>query len=735
MAERFERLYQLHANLYVSDAPIIVSAGALLRDTQTDSVIVQLKFHSVSKKTIKAVKVSIAAQDVSKQPIQGIDDYQYLDLNIKHGQEFGANKAIVLQNSVARFFAISALTVVFVDESQWLWDTAQLLQPLPAASPLHSALTSNEMVKQYQIATNTSAQYVPIDEGTIWQCSCGEWNGEPLCSKCKLSKATAFAAFDKTQLNTDMTARLAAEQAKREAEQERRRIDREQKEEADRILAEKLEARRKKIKKAAIVISIPVIITIVFFIAFSIVNNAIIIPNSKYNDAIALMDAGKYSEAISAFEALDGYKDSQDKIDECKTAVLDSKYSHAIALMDSGKYTEAISAFKDLSGYKDSQDKIVECNNEILNAKYNDAVALMDNGEYGKAIPAFQNLNGYKDSAKKIAECQQIIQQQNEAKLASQYDSAKQLMNQGETAKAAMAFYNIGEYKDAKQLAKTLWDSIAERNTIAAEQHTIGLKVDGTVIAVGINTAGQCNISDWDNIIAVSAGTNFSIGLKADGTVIAAGNNYYGQCNVSGWKDIVTISATGEHTVGLKADGTVIATGKNDDGQCNVSGWKDIVAIRAADYHTVGLKADGTVVAIGENDYGECNVSDWTNIVAISAGFRYTVGLKADGTVVATGDNSYGECNVSNWTDIVAISAGSGYTVGLKADGTVVAVGYNEYGQCNVSSWRNIVAISAGGGHVVGLKADGKVVAVGSNNSDRCDVIDWKNIKIPHRTQ
>lgn len=687
MAERFERLYQLPANLYVSGAPIIVSAGALLRDTQTDSVIVQLKFYSVSKKTIKAVKVSIAAQDVSKQPIQGIDDYQYLNLNIKHGQEFGANKAIILQNSIARFFAISAITVVFTDESQWLWDTAQSLQPLPTLSPLHSALTSNEMVKQYQIATNTSAQYVPIEEGTIWQCSCGEWNGKPLCSKCKLSKATAFTAFDKSQLNTDMAARLAAEQAKREAEQERRRIERERKEEADRILAEKTETRRKKIKKVAIIVSVPVIIAIMLSVVFSIVNNAIIIPNSKYNDAIALMDAGKYSEAISAFEALDGYKDSQDKIDECNTAILDSKYSDAIRLMDAGKYTEAISAF--------------------------------------------ENLDGYKDAANKITECQEIIQQQNEAKLANQYDSAKQLMNQGETAKAAMAFYNIGEYKDAKQLAKTLWDSIAERNTIAAEQHTIGLKVDGTVVAVGLNNAGQCNVSNWNNIIAVSAGTNYSVGLKADGTVIAVGGNYYGQCNVSSWKDIVAISATNQHTVGLKANGTVVAIGQNDDGQCNVGGWKDIVAIVAADYHTVGLKADGTVVAVGENDYGECNVSDWTDIVAISAGFRYTIGLKADGTVVATGDNTYGECNVSGWKNIVAISAGSGYTVGLKADGTVVAVGSNEYNQCNVSGWKNIVAIDAGGGHVVGLKADGTVIAAGSNNSNRSDVSNWQDIKHP----
>ena len=52
-------------------------------------------------------------------------------------------------------------------------------------------------------------------------------------------------------------------------------------------------------------------------IAFIIVLNTVIIPNGKYNNAIALMDAGKYGEALLVFEALEGYKDSANKIEEC----------------------------------------------------------------------------------------------------------------------------------------------------------------------------------------------------------------------------------------------------------------------------------------------------------------------------------------------------------------------------------------------------------------------------------
>ena len=41
--------------------------------------------------------------------------------------------------------------------------------------------------------------------------------------------------------------------------------------------------------------------------------NTVIIPNSKYNNAIALMEAGNVVEAYEALIALDGYKDSADK--------------------------------------------------------------------------------------------------------------------------------------------------------------------------------------------------------------------------------------------------------------------------------------------------------------------------------------------------------------------------------------------------------------------------------------
>jgi len=86
------------------------------------------------------------------------------------------------------------------------------------------------------------------------------------------------------------------------------------------------------------------------------------------------------------------------------------------------------------------------------------------------------------------------------------------------------------------------------KDTMAAgRRHTIAIKYDGTVVAVGDNKKGQCNVNDWSNIVAVAAGNvhmatntgnSHTIGLKSDGTVIAIGDNEYGQCDVSDWHDI-----------------------------------------------------------------------------------------------------------------------------------------------------------------------------------------------------
>jgi len=78
---------------------------------------------------------------------------------------------------------------------------------------------------------------------------------------------------------------------------------------------------------------------------------------------------------------------------------------------------------------------------------------------------------------------------------------------------------------------------------------------------VGSNDAGQCDVHGWTDITKVAAGWRHTVGLKSDGTLVAVGDNGYGQCNVGGWTDIIQVAAGDYHTVGLKSDGTVVAAG------------------------------------------------------------------------------------------------------------------------------------------------------------------------------
>jgi len=263
------------------------------------------------------------------------------------------------------------------------------------------------------------------------------------------------------------------------------------------------------------------------------------------------------------------------------------------------------------------------------------------------------------------------------------------------------------------------WTGIIQ--VAAGWQHTVGVKDNGTVVAVGLNDEGQCDVGGWTGIIQVAAGWHHTVGLKSDGTVVAVGLNDEWQCNVGNWTGIIQVAAGAQHTVGLKSNGTVVAVGDNYFGQCNVSGWTNITQVAAGiGWHTVGRKSDGTVVALGWNDDGQCNVGNWTDIVQVSPDYKHTVGRKSNSTVVAVGNNTYGQCNVTGWTNITQVDAGSFHTVGLKTNGTVVAVGNNAVGQCNVGGWAGITQVAAGYGHTVGLKSDGTVVAVGLNDEGQC---------------
>jgi hypothetical protein len=75
------------------------------------------------------------------------------------------------------------------------------------------------------------------------------------------------------------------------------------------------------------------------------------------------------------------------------------------------------------------------------------------------------------------------------------------------------------------------------------------------------NYGDECNVGNWTDIVRVAAGYWHTVGLKDDRIVVAVGSNYYEECNVGSWTDIIQVTAGSHYTVGLKSDGTVVAVG------------------------------------------------------------------------------------------------------------------------------------------------------------------------------
>lgn len=245
--------------------------------------------------------------------------------------------------------------------------------------------------------------------------------------------------------------------------------------------------------------------------------------NDINSTAADLYNAAEYETAkvIYALLAERGYPQADERVIECR-------YQIAISDEQTGDLDAACREFLELGDYADCKYRY-----DIYNIAYYAAMNMIDKGEYQAALTAFKALNNFSDS-------------QNYAL----YAEARTL-EMAEKYKEAAEIYSViqncldSEIRRESAIKRAVGELISESQKVISTKngHTIGLKSDGTVLAVGRNGDGQCNVSGWTDIVSVCAGGNHSVGLKSDGTVLAVGHNGYGQCNVSGWTDIVAVSA------------------------------------------------------------------------------------------------------------------------------------------------------------------------------------------------
>lgn len=446
--ERFKQLYQLEQNLYADDAPVIIEKGSLLLDNQTHTVLIQMKFHSLSEKTIKALKIRIKTYYTSGVACPEIVEYEYLDMKVGYGGQFGSNKAILLKDLSIRSFSVESYSVVY--EDQEVAEIKEPFNPLPVSKELQEEWVNRELQKQYRIETSEASEYVPIKYGKLWKCACGEWNSRELCSMCRKSKSTIFGKFDVDILTSALEIRLKKEAAERE-EQKKREAEEAKKQEAVRLEEARKKAQMKKNRR----IAVPVILVGIF--AFGIYSD-IIKPNLEYKHAKELLSEKKFDESINAFEALGEYKDSVDMITEAqclkaKNLAKNKKYDEAREIFENlgkyalykettqqeaenliteGKYADAIILVED---FDDKKSKEL-----VLKAEYERGIWYMEQENYQTAMGYLKRAKDYKDAKSKVAECRYLL--------------GIQYMDKGRYDIALKKFKYIFQYDDGEILKK-----------------------------------------------------------------------------------------------------------------------------------------------------------------------------------------------------------------------------------------------------------------------------------------
>ena len=172
--------------------------------------------------------------------------------------------------------------------------------------------------------------------------------------------------------------------------------------------------------------------------------------------------------------------------------------------------------------------------------------------------------------------------------------------------------------------------------------HTVILNSDGTVVAVGDNTYGQCAVKDWTDIVEIAAGRNFTLGLKSDGTVIACGSDKCGQCRSADLSNVISLEACDQSAVYLFSDGTVLVRGDRSFGLDRANSFTDVEQIKAGGSTVIVKKTDGTFdKADGCINASSGDVSGWSSdTVTYAVGSQCIACIDRNGRLRITGDGA-----------------------------------------------------------------------------------------------
>lgn len=217
MSERYLKLFSLEENLYIPGSPVLIAAGALLKDTQTGRILGQLKLQNISDQPIKAATVALIPLDTVGNPLGEPVSYQYLDLKVTRDAYWGSQDPIRFSDPSTRAYTASVKEVIFSDNSIWTAPNSAW-KALPAKTTLETQLDDFELATQYRMHFGMDCQYGYQTAEDLWYCPCGAVNhqGERACHSCQ-KDSNELAGVDWDLLRKEAAERVAKKRAEEEA--------------------------------------------------------------------------------------------------------------------------------------------------------------------------------------------------------------------------------------------------------------------------------------------------------------------------------------------------------------------------------------------------------------------------------------------------------------------------------------------------------------------------------------
>lgn len=211
---------------------------------------------------------------------------------------------------------------------------------------------------------------------------------------------------------------------------------------------------------------------------------------------------------------------------------------------------------------------------------------------------------------------------------------------------------------------------------------------------------------------AISAGMEHTVGLKADGSVVAVGRGAEGQLNTSAWTDVVAVAAGAEHTVGLRADGELVGAGDNSQGQYSL--WSELadpplnaLPVAVADSYATPDTDALTVPAPGilANDVDADG--DTLRAMRVSGPTHGALTVRADGSFVYTPTPGYAGTDTFAYRSYDGIGYSDVVTVSILVDRAIPPIDPTriEHDAAGVTFDRFVAGYSpaySGGGYVYG---------------------------------